>query len=238
MSFNHSIYFLCKKPNQDLIEFSKEILDENFCNVFIVVDDNSFYFEDKMFLQFDDKLCIDKNYTNLNPSISTKPTAWNKVVYHLCEESQDNFSIIIEDDVFIPNIDSLKKLFSYSEHYLVTAFNKKKKEYISNDSWVWKDVVDKINEPYFYSMVCIMGISKNLIKIIKDYVIKNKTCFYLEVFFNTLANQNSLKVITPIELSTIIYNIDWTDDEIIEKPNNFFHPLKDFSKHKILRNLV
>ena len=105
MSFNHSIYFLCKKPNQDLIEFSKEILDENFCNVFIVVDDNSFYFEDKMFLQFDDKLCIDKNYTNLNPSISTKPTAWNKVVYHLCEESQDNFSIIIEDDVFIgPNV--------------------------------------------------------------------------------------------------------------------------------------
>ena len=236
MSFNHSIYFLCKNPNQELIDFSKEILSQNLCNVFIVVDDNSFYSKDKIFLQFDDNFCIDKNYINLNPSISTKPTAWNKVVYYLCEKSDDDFSIIIEDDVFIPNIDSLKKLLSYSEYDLVTPFNKKKKDYISNDSWVWKDVVDKIDEPYFYSMVCVMGMSKNLIKIIKDYVIKNKTCFYLEVFFNTLANQNSLKVLTPIELSTIIYSIDWTYDEIIEKPNNFFHPLKDFNKHKLLRN--
>ena len=133
MSFNHSIYFLCKKPNQDLIEFSKEILDENFCNVFIVVDDNSIDFQDKLFLQFDDKLCIDKNYTNLNPSISEKPTAWNKIVYYLCEKSDDAFSIIIEDDVFIPSIDSLKKLLSYSDYDLVTPFNKKKKDYISND---------------------------------------------------------------------------------------------------------
>ena len=91
MSFNHSIYFLCKKPNQDLIEFSKEILDENFCNVFIVVDDNSIDFQDKLFLQFDDKLCIDKNYTNLNPSISEKPTAWNKIVYYLKQIGYDGY---------------------------------------------------------------------------------------------------------------------------------------------------
>ncbi len=238
MLFDCSIYFLCKKPNEDLIEFSKEILSQNFCNVFIVIDDNSFDFKDEIFLQFDNKLCIDKNYINLNASISTGPTAWNKVLYHLCEQSNDNFSIIIEDDVFIPSIDSLKKLLSYSDYDLVTPFNRKKKEYISNDSWIWKDVIDKIDEPYFYSMVCVMGISRNLLNVIKNYVIEKKTCFYLEVFFNTLANQNSLKVLTPPELSTIIYDIDWTDDEMIEKPNNLFHPLKDFNKHKILRSLI
>jgi hypothetical protein len=235
MNHSNSIYFLCKTPNEPLIEFSKEILNEDFCNVYIIVDDDSITFDDKIFIQVKDEVCINKNYINLNSSVPKTPSAWDKVIYHLCEKSNDDFCFIIEDDVFIPSIEVLKDIFKYSSFDLVTSKNKQKRDYIPNDAWVWKDVVGKINKPYFYSMVCAMGISRNLLNIAKNYVLTNKTFFYLEVFFNTLANQNSLNIFTPEEFSTILYEIDWYDSEILEKPKNLFHPLKDFNKHKELR---
>jgi len=238
MNFSNSIYFLCKTPNQVLIDFAKEILNAQFCNVFIVVDDNSFIANDKMFIQVSDEVCISTGYYNINESIAKNPSAWDKVVYHLCKKSNENFCFIIEDDVFIPSVNSIKNLFKYEKYDLVSPFNKMKKEHISNDSWVWSNVVNKINEPYFYSMVCALGVSRRLINVIKEYVSKSNTLFYLEVIFNTLANHKSLNIIVPNELSTIIYDMDWTNEEISSLPNNLFHPIKDKNQHYHLRKLI
>ena len=97
---------------------------------------------------------------------------------YFCEINKGyDFVWIFEDDVFIPSVDTLKYLNDkYSKRDLVVSNNARKSDNIMD--WHWKHIVDKIQPPYFYSMVCAMGISRATLDKVKEYVDANETLFY------------------------------------------------------------
>jgi hypothetical protein len=45
-----------------------------------------------------------------------------------------------------------------------------------------------------------------------------------------------MKVITPYELNTIVYRTTYSFEQIQEKPNNWWHPIKSFERQDKWRN--
>ena len=103
-------------------------------------------------------------------------------------------------------------------------------------------------------MVCSCRISNCLFNKIKEYAINNNSLFYIEIMINTIANKFNLKILCPIELSTICpkpekgnrYRVkldngkmDWVSKELPKniKNNYMYHPVKQLKLHLKWRNL-
>lgn len=124
----------------------------------------------------------------------------------------------------------------YTDFDLVTPNIFQKTDTIMD--WHWRNIIDKIDPPYYFSMVCAMGISKNVFKAIKDFVRKKKTLFFIEVMFSTLAKQDKLKVIDAFEFKSIVWLGEWGLDEFLLLPLNVFHPIKNIDDHQNLRESI
>lgn len=233
----NAIIFLSKFPHEDTIRFANEIMVKTDFEVVIISDQPCFL---KPVLHLTDQLCLDNGYYNSHPPethIKKNPIAWDKAMLFLCEIFPCfEYVWIFEDDCFIPSINTILNLHEkYSNFDFVSANNKLNNSTKPQD-WHWRSIYNKINPPYYYSMVCGCGMSNKLLEEIKKYVKANKTLFYIEVMFNTLAMQANLKVTDAKELKSIVWMGDWDIDEFLLLPNNIFHPLKDIGNHKNLRN--
>lgn len=241
-----AVCFLSKYPVSETITFAEEISKETNFDVFIVSDEK-FRGRDKVsiypnfhIVHVDDEFCQKKHYVNCNISntathIKKNPIAWDKMLYFFCEVYVDyDFVWVFEDDVFIPSIYTIIKLHEKYGHYdLVTPNNFEKTDKLKD--WHWKHIFNSIQPPYFYSMVCACGLSKNMFKEIKKYADFHHHLFYIEAIFNTLANQSGLKVIDAFELKSIVWEGKWGIDEFLLLPDNVFHPLKVLTNYPLYR---
>jgi hypothetical protein len=223
-----AVVFLTKTPQDYTIEFAKETSKE--FDTFIVVDDENFESNDDMFICIKDSVCESQNYAgcNINETsthIPKKIISWDKFVYHFCEIRKEyDFVWVFEDDVFIHSVDLIRKINRLNNYDLVTANNFKKNDSIPD--WHWKSIFERIKPPYYNSMVCAMGLSRNTLKSIKNYVLEHKSLFHIEALFNTIAMQNKLSVVTPMEFITIVWKGNWDILDYLYMPSNFFHPVK------------
>ena len=241
-----AVVFLTTIPKSGTIRFAEKIKKELGHDVYIVIDENKFYPNintDIIYIKVGEELCKTVGYINSNISddtthIKKNPIAMDKFLLFFCENSLPyEFVWVFEDDVFIPSIDTLSKLdYRYSRYDLVTPNNFRKSDNVLD--WHWRHVIDKIQPPYYYSMVSAMGLSKKMLECIKEYVHKNKSLFYIEVMFNTLAMHNNLYVIDPLELKSIVWMGEWGLDEFLLLPNSLFHPIKLIEEHQILRDAI
>lgn len=241
-----AIVFLCTIPQDGTISFANQIKNELGNDVYVVVDFNKYQppLDDNiMYVQIAESLCENEGYTNSNISSDTthikkNPIAMDKFLLFFCKnELPYEFIWVFEEDVFIPSIDALKLLDNkYSQYDLVTPNNFLKSDNVMD--WHWRHIVDKIDPPYYYSMVSAMGLSNKMLDCIKSYVANHNTLFYIEAMFNTLAMQNGLKVIAPLELKSIVWLGEWGLDEFLLLPNNIFHPIKSIGEHQILRDAI
>jgi len=243
-----AVVFLTNIPNNGTIDFAERIAKETNFEVFIVVDNNDVHFDRRIdnvdFIQVRDSVCKDFGYVGCNidgksTHIQKEVIAYDKCMFHFCNVQLNDFDYfwIFEDDVFIPSIDTIINLDKkYGSYDLVTPNNFEK----TNNAldWHWKHIVDKIDPPYYYSMVCAMGISNNLLTKVKEYVANNNQLFYIEVMFNTIAMQNNLSVISPLELKSIVWMGDFGINEWLLLPNNVFHPLKSVDEHEYYRTTI
>lgn len=232
-----AVVFLTKTPQQHTIDFAKEVSKE--FDTFIVVDDEAYECNDNMFIQVSDKECELNSYVGCNINefqthIPKKVIAWDKFLYTFCEVKTDyDFVWVFEDDVFIYNVNTLVSLNRYSKHYdLVVPNNNYKNDNVKD--WHWNSIFDKISAPYYFSMVCGMGISKTGLSFIKSHKNKQKGLFHIEAMFNTICMQNGLRIKTPLELVTIVWKGEWNIDHFMSLKNNLYHPLK--CNHYELRN--
>jgi hypothetical protein len=241
-----AVAFLTRKVSDLDIGIIKEI--SRFYDTFVVSDEYNYHKHDYYSIVKEDGLnvvyvsedaCIESGFHSSNVTgthIKKRIVALDKALYHFSLHDYD-FTILIEDDVFIPSLSAFLLFVTNNYKYdLAIPFHIKKTDKILD--WHWSHVVDKIDPPYFYSMACVVGISKSMMSCIKDYVGKNKTLIYLEVMFNTIADHNNLKINTPKELKSIIFNGFWAENDFILKPNNFFHPVKNTSKYSYYRRVV
>jgi hypothetical protein len=244
---NKAVVFLANNPSQGTLDFAIELTNATDFSVFIVIDNNEKYygksFKDVNIIQVPDSLCLEKGYKNSNISneathIKKNPISLDKFLYSFCEiNKMFDFVWVFEDDVFIPSVEVLVNLDEkYSEFDLITPNNFYKKDSILD--WHWKHVIDKHDAPYYYSMICGMGLSRTMLNTIKRYVGWYNELFYCEIMFNTLAFHNQLKVKDAYEFKSIVWMGKWDIDEFLLLPNNVFHPRKDVNNHKNLRKQI
>lgn len=179
-----------------------------------------------------------KNSTLGNSHINKKQTALDKALFLFCEYfTSYDYVWLIEDDVFLPSIESLLMLNKKcgTNDFCVPAHNEKKDEIMD---WNWPNIIGKIDRPWFYSMTCAARFSRKMLECIKIYSEKNKSLFFHEVMFNTIAEKNNLSVCCPDELKTICWMADWTFDDFYNLSGFIFHPVKNFEQHPVIRSLL
>ena len=118
------------------------------------------------------KNCV---YIEGETQVKKNPIAWDKFLYSFCalDNTTYDFVMVFEDDVFIPSIKTITNFYEkYKKFDLITANNFKKEDAIMD--WHWRSVIGKISAPYYYSMVCGMGLSRKMLNVIKEYVEFNK----------------------------------------------------------------
>jgi hypothetical protein len=242
-----AVVFLANNPSQGTLDFAMELSQTTDFHVFIVIDNNEKYygksFRDVNIIQVPDALCVANGYYNSNISdsathIKKNPIALDKFLYSFCTiYTTYDFVWVFEDDVFIPSIDTIVNLDErYNEYDLITPNNFAKTDSVLD--WHWKHVINEHNSPYFYSMICGMGLSRTMLNAVKRYVGWHKSLFYCEVMFNTLAHHTQLKVKDAFELKSIVWMGKWDIDEFLLLPHNVFHPRKDIDNHDNLRRQI
>lgn len=240
-----AVVFLTVNPFAETINFANLISKETLFDVFIVADTKKKVFVSNSvnLIQISDKESVKNGYTNSNINsqathIKKDTIAFDKMLYYFCEQGTDyDFVWVFEDDVFIPSVQTIKNLHDkYSQYDLITSNNNLKDDDLMD--WHWKHIFNKVNlpEPYYYSMACAVGLSRNMLNEIKKYVDVNKKLFYVEVMLNTLAMQGDLIVCEPFELKSIVWMGKWEINEFLLLPDNVFHPKKEIDKHPNYRH--
>lgn len=241
---NNALCLITFNPTQklDYLEFLNSF--KNF-DIYVIIDDNSVNYNYLMntyknikIIQIDNNLCINYGFFNISYITLRKyVTGWDKAIYYF-SINKFNYNNIwfFEDDVYF-----------YSENTILQIDNKYKTEDILCNSsyeegklneWLWKYIYINFSPPYYCGMMCALRLSNNFLNCVCDYVNRNKTLFFLEAFFPTIAKHYKLKIIeSPIEFSTITYNNSVPQNNNLNE-NFLYHPVKDIKLHSIYRNAI
>jgi hypothetical protein len=226
---------ICLNPYAKLVYL--DFLNKfNNYSIYVIVDDNNIncdslkhLFQNIHFIQLDNNLCNNKGFKNLNYIIMYKEiTGWDKALYYFTYVNTKNYSNVwfCEDDVYFFSEDTISNIdLKYPEIDILC--NSSYDEAKLNE-WHWSRININLKYPYYCGMMCIIRLSQNFFKYIKEYADNNNTLFFLEAFFPTIAKHNNLNiVVSPIEFKTVTYN------QIFSEYNNKFlyHPVKNMEKH-------
>jgi hypothetical protein len=173
-------------------------------------------------------------FCNSSSAISPlqKVNAWDKALYYFSVVNTSYEHVwFIEDDVYF-----------YNEHTIVNIDNKypdqdllcnkiipKSDDMKSTWFWHWPLFTINLPEPHFRAMVCASRLSKKLLACIHNYANQNKSIFFLETLFPTVALHYNLKYDTPDEFTHVEYRHDWLAEDI--NTTHFFHPMKNLNSH-------
>jgi hypothetical protein len=253
-----SFIILTYEPTDEMIEFIIDVNMKTSCEGFIVVDNNNYIppkSVDKYILQMDDNLCYNSGFRNVNFVIKKKITAWDKVLYFLCRVLRGiDFTWIVEDDVFVPNMKSIEKMTNkYSEYDLVTASDTSNKSEKRN-FWHWKHMPKYMNNNsltlsvenigWYKSMACAIGISRRLLYNINLHAMAYKQLMFLEFMFNTICHQAGLTNTTAPEFEYIVWRKskkedNWTQEDVLSTEGEYwFHPIKNRKDHYELHKIL
>ena len=228
------ICLLCVCPTDRVLNFAKKYAETH--PVFVVCDDP----ECKVptipqitFVKITDETCRSSNYTNSNPAISKRPSAWDKAIYYFCtQNTAPDYVWFIEEDVFVPRESLFKEL---DERYPTTDFITKQHVKDTDDPsfQFWYDGDGKMERPFYRSLVCTTRVSRAMLNRVKELHDSKKTLVFIEIMFNTLAVKYGLTMEMPHELQNIIFRHTWTEDTV--NKDQFFHPVKDTALHDTYR---
>lgn len=232
--------FLTVTPNEMFYDFIKQLPDID--NIYICIDKNDYNipnYDGKIkIIKVDNKTCINEGFQNTHSRIKGATSREKALYYFYKNDINYDYIWFIEEDVFIPTIETIKIIdIKYPDNDLLVSnneiINKKKK------NWHWKLVNSQlsgiISLPFSRAMICAIRCSKKMLECIFNHALKYKTLFFCEVLFNTIALHNNLNVKDIEELKTIIWRKQngWKKNEI--NINNLYHPVKSIKNQYELR---
>ncbi len=247
LSSRSAVCFLTKRPSLETIQFALELAQNiTSIDIFILVDDNTVITQPipsslVRFLHFSETVVTKYGFRGAN-IVGTGKTcsAWDKALYYFSRQStHHSFVWFIEEDVFIPSIQaflSLHELYSPSNDLVTTDVEYNIPGYFAN--WPhWHYAFDKFVLPWAHGMVCAVGCSRRLLSAVDEFVQWRGQLTFIEVLFHTLAIQDhKMKVVTPVELDTIVFRDIFSFEQIQARPNNWWHPIKSFDQQAEWRN--
>jgi hypothetical protein len=235
------ILLLCKDYNKNTHRFCHFLNEHLKISAKMIVDNNAKDYSQlypNEIIQISDDKCIESGFINsfsglTDALIKKNPIAFDKAIYFLSELNFDK-AFIIEYDCLVMN----PKIFQY---YFCTEFDLLVPQHTPrlNNSldWHWRSIEKSIDAPYFFSMVCCVGVSKKMIDKVVEHKQKIGSLFYAEAMLNTIAHQQNLIIKIPKQFSSIVAMADWSESYFVNFPNNIFHPVKDIEKHNFYRFL-
>jgi hypothetical protein len=231
------VCLLCVCPNEIVINFARK-MTANY-KVYVVCDDIYCLTSDEpniTFLKISDEEVSKMNYTRSNVAIGKIPSAWDKALYYFClKDTSPSHVWFIEEDVFIPRASILNEIDKkYPKADLIAKQNVSQTE-DPEFGW-WFDAEIHMDPPLYRSMVCASRLSRALLNEIVDFVNKKGRLVFIEILFNTIVTQKKMELVTPEELTTIIWRFDWNDGNVDE--NHMFHPVKNTRDQKKYREVL
>ena len=165
------------------------------------------------------------------------------------------FMWMVEEDVFIPSVDAFLAL---SRLALSNHVNGEPKadvvtspgwtvplDQVDGSKWNWDKILPlarQVLPPQFQirgGFVCVLGLSRAFITLADRFARVHGKFFFLESFFTTMADFWNLTLLLPAQLHiTIVHRQNWTLENVLEKPYNMFHPVKNQSEHLLLQSAL
>ena len=171
------------------------------------------------------------------PNIPAPITAWDKALFYFTVLNRNySFLWLIEDDVFIAStraLLSLHRLYSSTSDLVISANRLNRLGLRSG--WHWWHTSGKFLPPWSSTMANVAGVSRRMLNAIDEFVRWRGFAPFHEYSFNTLALHLHLTMVTPTELSTLVYRVRHSFDSVRRSPNNFFHPVKNLQLHDTWR---
>lgn len=260
------ICILCLTPDETYLEFVSLLNNEKY-SVYICVDDNEYIPDDKWlnklnFIQEDNLICEKSGYNSVVGYFNNKSCSKDKALYYFNNNNIDyEYIWLIEDDAFIPSLDTIKNIdCKYKKYDFLTP----KIDIINIREWWWGPKIihnqfnsllkkraegivglpgDRQYSNYFNylankfrfrSMTCAIRLSKKFMTKIDNFASNYNRLFMDELFFVYIATMNNLLIKETNELNTILYNKDWKYEDI--NINNLYHPIKSYELQKNIRD--
>jgi hypothetical protein len=230
---------LTVNPPAETLEFIEQLAQDAIgygVDVYIAIDDQNFNFSSinisshVRILNVSIEQCVSHGYqfTTHYGGNKSNVAAWDKALLYFSVFNK-NYSFVwfTENDVFIPSTQAVRSLhLLYSnDSDLVTPTNSHNVD--GNATyWQWSETVGRLVPPWSNSMVNYVGLSQRLLQALNEYIQwRGKSAFH-EYFFHTTAIQNNMTIVIPLELSTVEHrqHVSWND--VYNRPNNIWHPVK------------
>lgn len=238
---SNALCLICLRPNKIWCNFLNDFINYK---IFIIIDDNNFDYTELQniytnisFIKIDNSKCKANYYFNVNTMINKLISGWDKALYYFSiENTIYDFIWFLEDDVFFYNENVL---FNIDKKYSNADLISKKCNINTSgkkiNKWHWKKIDINYELPYYNGMMCIVRLSKKMLNCINVYAKKNKTLFFLEALFPTVAIKNNLIHNSPIEFENIYYRHNITKEQVNKVW--LYHPVKDMNAHIVFRKL-
>jgi hypothetical protein len=229
------------KPDEKR-EYLKFLNTFEHFDIYVIIDDNSTNYEDIKkqftkinFIQIGDDVCMNSGFINLSYiTLKKHITGWDKAIYYFTKIKNDYLNVwFLEDDVYFYSENTLLKIDDKYENEDILCNSSFKEAKL--DEWLWKYIYIEFEPPYFCGMMCCIRLSKKYMDCISNYIEKNKTMFFLEAFFPSLAKHYRLKFIeNPIEFLTVTHRNTVPNHNDINL-DYLYHPVKDLRLHNLYR---
>ena len=238
-----AICLITHKPNEKLAYLEFLNYFKNY-DIYVIIDDNTNnyeYLKDNLknikFIQINDVECFNAGFKNISYiTLKKHITGWDKAIYYFSLNKFNYENVwFIEDDVYF---NSENTILQIDEKYIKEDIlcNSSYEEYKPTE-WLWKYIHINFNPPYFCGMMCVLRLSKKYLECIVDYTTKNKTLFFLEAFFPSIAKHYNMNIVeNPVEFLTITHRDNVPDKNEINI-NYLYHPVKDLRLHDFYRHL-
>jgi len=235
----NALCLITHKPNTQILTFLNTFRKYD---IFIIIDDNTKkYTELKVsfprlnIIQIPNSKCEKSGIINTNTiALKKSVSGWDKAVYYFSIHNVSYKQVwFIEDDVFF---NGEQTLFAIDEKYVNEDLlcNSDLTFAKNRNDWLWRIIYMNLPPPYVCGMMCACRMSNKMLCCLKEYGSKNKTLFFLEALFPTIALHNKLSCIQPTELLTITHRNVW--DIATLNTTNLYHPMKKIEDHDIIRN--
>jgi hypothetical protein len=235
-----AVCFLTIRPALETLELAEQIAQDAKqydVDVYVMIDDDSFdlssidsssHFrplkisKQKCALHgYVKAICIRRDHYNI--------TSWDKGLLYFCVLNQ-NYSFVwfIEYDVFIPSVQAFRSIHQLYSNNTDLIVPRSELNLLGNTSyWHWSRVPGTLVPPWSRSMTNIVGLSRRLLTAIAEDIQWRGEILLHEYLFHTLAIALNMTMVLPFELKTLDYRKKYTWEQIRQKPNNFWHPVKD-----------